>query len=1299
VTRPQDGNGDFNAECDIGAVEIRLTDIDLSITKAASVATAFPDELVSFTLTVVNNGPAAAQAARVVDNISGIGLDVPQNWTCTPSAGASCSPTLSGSIDDVVQIPVGGSLVYELTAPVVPVTSMLPPYTITNTAQVIADPGLTETSPGDNSSSDSIQVLNPTIDLSISKTASVATAFPDELVSFTLTVVNDGPFAAQAARVVDNISGIGLGVPQNWTCTPSAGASCSPTLSGAIDDVVQIPVGGSLVYVLTAPVVPATTIAPPFTITNTAQVIIDPGFFELNPGDNSSSDSIQVLDPDIFDLQISKSDGLANANPDDEISYTITVTNAGTTVITGASVTDTLPAELQDASWSCVASEGGSCGSGSGDISDLATIPPEGTLVYTLTARIDSEFTGDLLNTATVAMPSGTTDQFPDNNTATDITEVVAMADVTVSKVAATAQALVGQPFEFTVTVSNLGPQPALSTVLDDNWSDGLELVSVLPLEFDCGIAAAPAASPNAAGGTKLPVKPKPVASAANSVQCNLGTLELGDSVILTMIFDVSGDNASLVTNTATVSSLFDDPNEGNNAATAMTEVIQVLSLEPLEPQLPAANVDVAYSQAFTVSGGAEPISIDIAGDMIDGLEWTVEGRTATLAGTPIRAGMHSFGFDVEDDLENPGPQQLMRTYQLQVATELIIDPETLPAATVGVPYNTLVESLNGVPPFTFNAETLPDGLSLNVDAIEGTPQTEGTFPVAIDAVDSQGNIGLRDYDFVVNPSGLAVGDQALPDGVVDTGYSTQLLAATTAGPLVWTGGSGLPPGLTMQSTGFIGGVPTQAGEFAFTATVTDASGSQSTGEFDITVGEEGLLAQETTFPPGAVGYPYTAPTGIDGGTAPYFCTATGAGLPPGLTLNGCNVGIDGIPQAPGTFRFNLNITDSSEPPNDLLLGGRIQIVQGLRIPDPEPPVITTPPQVTPVIPVGQPAPEGFPDEALQKLAFDAFGNRYMVGFSYNGSDYDIRVLKYSSRGMLIWDQSFDSGDHDYGYALAINPVDQSLYVGGFRLEGLQYKAVLLRYSLAGLLEYVAENPGGSQAKAYYDLAADERGVYAVGERFNGTNFDAIVALHGHDGTLMWETVRTASDTEAAYAIELNACEGCSPLVAGVTGVARSTSFVDTLDPVSGALNSLTTVAGMGILDIAPGNDGIVVGGSSASNWVIATIDMAGNELWRTTVNEGERFRSVATDRNGFVHAAGNTSGGADALVALLTPAGVLLGTQSYDTGVSEALHTLVIGPEGLITAAGQASDPATNNNTFLLLNFDTGKAFLNGPL
>ncbi len=349
----------------------------------------------------------------------------------------------------------------------------------------------------------------------------------------------------------------------------------------------------------------------------------------------------------------------------------------------------------------------------------------------------------------------------------------------------------------------------------------------------------------------------------------------------------------------------------------------------------------------------------------------------------------------------------------------------------------------------------------------------------------------------------------------------------------------------------------------------------------------------------------------------------------------------------------------------------------------------------------GQPAPGDFPDEVLQKLAIDGFGNRYVAGFSYNGSDYDIRILKYDSRGALIWDQSYDSGNHDYAYAVTVNPDDENLYVGGCQLDGLNYKAVLLRYDLAGVRQFAIQNPGNSQAKAYYDLAVDERGIYAVGENYNGNNFDAIVALHGFDGSLIWETSRAATDTEAAYAIKLMACDNeCGVVIAGVTGVDRGTGWVDLVNPSAGSLSPLATISDFGIFGLAPSDNGVVIGGSTPANdWVLAAIDAEGDVRWRTTVVEGERLRGLASDRNGYIYAAGSSpgSGDNDGLISLLSPAGDMLGSQTYDQGVSETLTTLAIGPEGLVTAAGHSGDPLTRNRAFLLLNYNTGKSFLPG--
>jgi uncharacterized repeat protein (TIGR01451 family) len=179
-TRPQDGNGDTVASCDIGAVEVQLNNIDLTIVKQTNATVVFPGDPITFTLSVTNNGPAAAQAARVVDNVTSIGFGL-VSWTCVASQGSSCSPTLNGAIDDTVQIAAGGSLLYTATTTADPGST---PFTINNTAQVIADPGLIESNPGNNSSSFSIQVISPdTFDLQISKTDGLANAAPGDVIS------------------------------------------------------------------------------------------------------------------------------------------------------------------------------------------------------------------------------------------------------------------------------------------------------------------------------------------------------------------------------------------------------------------------------------------------------------------------------------------------------------------------------------------------------------------------------------------------------------------------------------------------------------------------------------------------------------------------------------------------------------------------------------------------------------------------------------------------------------------------------------------------------------------------------------------------------------------------------------------------------------------------------------------------------------------------------------------------------------------------------------------------------------
>ncbi len=93
----------------------------------------------------------------------------------------------------------------------------------------------------------------------------------------------------------------------------------------------------------------------------------------------------------------------------------------------------------------------------------------------------------------------------------------------------------------------------------------------------------------------------------------------------------------------------------------------------------------------------------------------------------------------------------------------------------------------------------------------------------------------------------------SLTEGTVGTAYS-QILAAMGDMPITWSvSGGSLPGGLSLSSDGKITGTPTDAGEFSFTVTADNNSGSDSK-EFSLSVGQATPQATDFTF---------TAPTDL----------------------------------------------------------------------------------------------------------------------------------------------------------------------------------------------------------------------------------------------------------------------------------------------------------------------------------------------------------------------------------------------------------------------------------------------------
>ncbi|MBK9449905.1 MAG: SBBP repeat-containing protein [Bacteroidetes bacterium] len=123
---------------------------------------------------------------------------------------------------------------------------------------------------------------------------------------------------------------------------------------------------------------------------------------------------------------------------------------------------------------------------------------------------------------------------------------------------------------------------------------------------------------------------------------------------------------------------------------------------------------------------------------------------------------------------------------------------------------------------------------------------------------------------------------------------------------------------------------------------------------------------------------------------------------------------------------------------------------------------------------------------------------------------YDIHTVKIDTLMNVLWDVDYSSsGNHDdEGNALAIDPSNGNVYVGGFKdVSGQGTDFVTLMYNDAGSLQWSAmwndTADGGDTVKA---LVVDASGnVTVTGSAWNGSSLDYHTVQYDDTGTLLWE--------------------------------------------------------------------------------------------------------------------------------------------------------------------------------------------------
>lgn len=192
----------------------------------------------------------------------------------------------------------------------------------------------------------------------------------------------------------------------------------------------------------------------------------------------------------------------------------------------------------------------------------------------------------------------------------------------------------------------------------------------------------------------------------------------------------------------------------GGTAATVTnnyTLTIATPSLTLTPATVPAGTAGVAYSQAFTASGGIAPYTYALsAGALPAGMTFTAGGL---LSGTPTVAGTFNFSVTATDSTTGTaGTVTVAYTLTLSVPT-IVVNPPVLPNAVFSVPYNHVLNAVGGTAPYTFamTAGALPAGVTLAADGtLSGAATVTGAFNFTITATDALGFTGSRAYAITV---------------------------------------------------------------------------------------------------------------------------------------------------------------------------------------------------------------------------------------------------------------------------------------------------------------------------------------------------------------------------------------------------------------------------------------------------------------------------------------------------------------------------------------------------------------------
>ena len=408
---------------------------DLAIIKTVNASVLNFNDLVKWTLTISNNGPDRATNVRVID-------ELPDGFSYVNSTMTKGS--YSDDVFEIDKIDVGEVVVIEI------ITLVEKTGNSINFANVTSDNY--DVDPTNNEDNESVFV-KPAADLSVEKTVSESNPDFNDIITWTIEIVNNGP------DIAHNIVARDL-LPESLIWIEDDGMGDYDHLTGTLN-IDELDVDET--YVLNIDCrVNGTGI-----IQN--NVTVDADEYDYNITNNFDNETIEVEKS--ADVSVIKSVNNSSPNYNDLVTWTLVISNAGPDKATNVFIEDALPEGLILVNYTATKGiyDKGMwvmCCLEKGEVQRLEIV-----------SRVNR--TGKITNVATINADEYDSNQT--NNVDNESIDVPLAVDLQVVIEVNNTNPIFAEKVNWMITVTNNGPDNATGVVLEDILPDGLVFVESSP--------------------------------------------------------------------------------------------------------------------------------------------------------------------------------------------------------------------------------------------------------------------------------------------------------------------------------------------------------------------------------------------------------------------------------------------------------------------------------------------------------------------------------------------------------------------------------------------------------------------------------------------------------------------------------------------------------------------------------------------------------------------------------------------------------------------------------------------------